>query len=705
MFDTKIGQEMYSWASDLFPINRSLTGDGVRETLQYIKRIFPDLEINGVRTGTKVFDWEIPQEWHVTDAYIITPDGEKIADFKQNNLHLMGYSTGVNQKMSLDELQEHLYSLKDLPEAIPYITSYYSKNWKFCISEDQRKSLPEGEYTVVIDSSFKDGELNYGELLIKGSEKNEILISTYICHPSMGNNELSGPVVTMQLINWLQNQENLRYSYRIVFVPETIGSIAYIQANYPELKKNTVGGFVITCVGDDNNYSLLHSKWETTLMDKIGLNVLKHHTNGVFKKYSFLDRGSDERQYSSVGVDIPMISLMRSKYGEYKEYHTSLDNMEFISPEGLFGGFEIHRKAIYILENNYSYKVIMPCEPQLGKKGLYPLQSTKDTQEQVELMMNIIAYSDGELDLLSIAEKVGGDFFVCKSIVDKLIASDLMVLVHDKSKRNFINDLVIRSHDNFDQIYRSNLSFARDSKVNQDYGPLYDAILDNILKNTTLLGEKVSNVEYHERFGWVLSGTNKKAYLGKINLTGKASIEIGNMTYFSGSIIVNGNAHLEIGSYCSLANGIEIFTSNINHPTSFTTTYNLHSNARIVENAMGLELPNFHSNIKQLKKRKDVTIGNDVWIGRDVLIMNGINIGDGCIIGTRSTITKDCEPYGVYVGTPAKLVKYRFNQDIITQLLAIKWWNWSYEKIRRNKPFFDQELAEYSGSLRRIIIE
>jgi virginiamycin A acetyltransferase len=275
----------------------------------------------------------------------------------------------------------------------------------------------------------------------------------------------------------------------------------------------------------------------------------------------------------------------------------------------------------------------------------------------------------------------------------------------DKSKRNFIDDLVIRSHDNFDQIYKSNLNFAQDSKDHQGYEELYDTIFDNILNKTTVLGEKVSNVEYHRRFGWILSGTNNKAYLGKINLTGKSSIEIGNMTYFSGSSILNGNGHLEIGSYCSLANGIEIFTSNINHPTSFVTTYNLHSNSRIVENAMALELPNFHKEIKQLNKKKDVTIGNDVWIGRDVLIMNGINIGDGCIIGTRSTITKDCEPYGVYVGTPAKLVKYRFSQDIITQLLAIKWWKWTYEKISRNKVFFDQDLSEYSGSLRKIIVE
>lgn len=275
----------------------------------------------------------------------------------------------------------------------------------------------------------------------------------------------------------------------------------------------------------------------------------------------------------------------------------------------------------------------------------------------------------------------------------------------DKSLQNFINDLVIRSHDNFDQFYKWNINYVQDEKDHRRYEKLYDIILCDIRNKITVSGEKVTNVEYHKRFGWVLNGTNNKAYLGKMNITENSSIEIGNMTYFSGSSIVNGNGQLEIGAFCSLAKGIEVFTSNINHPMNFATTYNLHSNLRIIENDMGLELPNFHQEIKRLEKKKDVTIGNDVWIGRDVLIMNGISIGDGCIIGARSTITKNCEPYGVYVGSPAKLVKYRFSQDIIRQLLIIKWWKWPYEKISRNKAFFDEDLAEYSGDLYRIIVE
>jgi aminopeptidase-like protein len=425
-----MGEIMYHWASDLFPINRSLTGQGVRDTLSYIKNLAPEFQIKAIPSGTQVFDWTIPNEWNVKDAYIIDPKGNRFAEFRKNNLHLMGYSIGLKKTMSFSELDKHLFSLKEQPSAIPYITSYYKEDWGFCISQEERDALVEGDYQVCIDATLEKGVLNYGELILPGSSEEEILISTYICHPSMANNELSGPVVTLGLIKWLEGIENRKYTYRFVFIPETIGSIAYISTNYKAIKEKVLGGFVVTCVGDDHNYSLLESKFQNSLFDKIGRHVLTYHTNNEYKTYSFLKRGSDERQYSSVGVDLPMISLMRSKYFEYNEYHTSLDNMEFISPEGLLGGFTIHRKAIEILENNETYRITSICEPQLGKRGLYPLQSTKGTQEQVELMMNIIAYSDGELDLLTIADKVEGDFFICKSIVDKLVKSELMVNVN-----------------------------------------------------------------------------------------------------------------------------------------------------------------------------------------------------------------------------------------------------------------------------------
>ncbi|WP_198553765.1 DUF4910 domain-containing protein [Tenacibaculum sp. Bg11-29] len=425
----EIGDLMYKWATDLFPINRSLTGEGVRETLRYIKNVLPELTVKSIASGEQVFDWEIPNEWNVKDAYIETPQGKKIANFKENNLHLMGYSIPINETVSLDDLQLHLHTIKEMPNAIPYVTSYYNENWGFCISENERLQLKEGDYKIVIDSKLEKGELNYAEIILPGTESKEILISTYICHPSMANNELSGPVVTMQLVKWLKEQDQLRYTYRIVFVPETIGSVAYISENFKSLKENVLGGFVVTCVGDDNNFSILTSKWGNSLFDKIGLNVLKNHTNDNFKMYSFLERGSDERQYSSVGVDLPIINLMRSKYGEYKEYHTSLDNLNYISPKGLLGGYEIHRKSIYLLENNYKYKVALPCEPQLGKRGLYPNISTIDTQKKIEVMMNIIAYSDGEKDLIDVANIIEADGGKCISIIKQLMVAKVIVKV------------------------------------------------------------------------------------------------------------------------------------------------------------------------------------------------------------------------------------------------------------------------------------
>lgn len=427
MEEIKVGSEIYEWSKDLFPLNRSLTGQGVRDTLNYINQILPDLEIKSVSSGEQYFDWIIPKEWNVKDAYIIDPLGFKIVDFKVNNLHLAGYSTPVNDYFTLDQLKKHLFYIPEQSDAIPYITSYYSENWGFCITYNQFLSLKDGLYKVVIDSSLENGVMNYGECLIKGESATEVLLSTYICHPSMANNEISGIVVTTAIAKWLYSVGKLKYSYRIVFVPETIGSICYISKNYQNLRENTLGGFVVTCVGDDNNYSLLKSKNGDTIFDKIGEHVLKFHTNNTFKTYSFLQRGSDERQYSSVGVDLPIVSLMRSKYGEYKEYHTSLDNLNFISPDGLNGGYLIHKMAIEILEKNEIYKTKFICEPQLGKRGLYPLQSDKNSHKKVELMMNIIAYSDGKKNILDISEEINSNFFDCLIWVEKLRKENILI--------------------------------------------------------------------------------------------------------------------------------------------------------------------------------------------------------------------------------------------------------------------------------------
>ena len=252
-----IGNDIYKFAKKLWPINRSLTGKGVRETLDEIKKILPDLVINEVPSGTKVFDWTVPKEWHINEAWIKTPSGKKICDFHKNNLHIVGYSKPIHKKMSLQDLQKNLFSIEAKANAIPYITSYYKENWGFCISQSDRDNLEKGEYEVFIDSKLFEGNLSYGELLIEGEIKSEIFLSTYICHPSMANNELSGPCVTTFLAKWISSLKKRKYSYRIIFIPETIGSVTYLSKNFKEMKKNIIAGFNVTCIGDDRKYSFL----------------------------------------------------------------------------------------------------------------------------------------------------------------------------------------------------------------------------------------------------------------------------------------------------------------------------------------------------------------------------------------------------------------------------------------------------------------
>jgi len=344
-----LGLKMHELCQELFPICRSITGDGFRQSLSILSRHMPNLKTNEVPTGTKCFDWEIPKEWNIKDAYIIAPNGKKICDFKQSNLHVVGYSIPVNKKITLDELQEHLYSLPEQPNAIPYVTSYYKERWGFCLTHDDRVKLSAGEYHVFIDSELKNGSLTYGELIIPGESDKQILLSSYLCHPSMANNELSGPVVMTFLAKWLSELNSRKYTYRIIIIPETIGSIAYLSHNYKEMKTKIIAGFNITCIGDERAYSYLPSRQGNTLSDKAAQHVLKH-SQPDFIAYSYLDRGSDERQYCSPGIDLPICSIMRTKYGYYPEYHTSLDDLNLVTPEGLFGGYEVLRKTIECLE-------------------------------------------------------------------------------------------------------------------------------------------------------------------------------------------------------------------------------------------------------------------------------------------------------------------------------------------------------------------
>jgi len=422
-----IGQEMYDWAVDLFPINRSLSGDGVRQTLQYIKNIIPELEVNEVPSGAKCFDWTIPQEWNCNDGYIIDPDGNKICDFKTNNLHIVGYSTPIDSEIELEELIEHLYYLEEQPTAIPYITSYYSPRWGFCLSFNEFQKLKKGTYKVKINSELKDGNLTYGEIKLKGESEKEIFLSTYVCHPSMANNELSGPVVTTALVNFIKSLKGRKYSYRIVFIPETIGSITYISRNIDDMKKNIIAGFNVTTIGDDRSYSYIPTRYGNTLSDKVSKHVLQDID---YVEYSFLDRGSDERQYCSPGVDLPIATICRTKYGVYPEYHTSLDDLTVISPSGLYGGYEKIKKAIELLEKNNYYKVNVLCEPQLGKRGLYPTISTKTSGDIVRTMMDFIAYADGNNDLIDIANIIGVQAEELFDIADKMKTAKLIETVH-----------------------------------------------------------------------------------------------------------------------------------------------------------------------------------------------------------------------------------------------------------------------------------
>ncbi len=419
---------MYDFVRELFPICRSITGDGVRRTLAIIKREIPDLHVDEVASGTQAFDWTVPNEWSIRGGYIEDSAGHRIVDFADNNLHIVGYSTPIDATMELNELQRHLHSLPDQPDAIPYVTSYYKPRWGFCLADRQRKSLKPGKYRVVIDSTLQAGHLSYADYVLPGESRDEVLISTYVCHPSMANNELSGPAVAVWLAKSLMSLTTRRLTYRFVFVPETIGSIVYLSRHLEYLQQHVIAGFVITCVGDDRGYSLMPSREGTTLADRVAEHVLQHHVDN-FTKYSFLQRGSDERQYCSVGVDLPVTSIMRSKYAAYDEYHTSLDNMDLISPQGLSGAYRLYSLCLRILEANRCYRTSGPCEPQLGRRGLYPTLSTKDSAAQVRSMMNFLAYADGQRDLLAIAEIIGVPAVELIPLAEQLLQADVLVAV------------------------------------------------------------------------------------------------------------------------------------------------------------------------------------------------------------------------------------------------------------------------------------
>jgi len=412
-------------------IYRSITGIGNYILLKQIKLIHPELKVLYFKSGTKVFDWKIPKEWNIHEAFILDKNGNKVIDFKNNFLHVVGYSKSINKNVTKKDLLKKIFTLKKIPNAIPYVTAYYKKNfYGFCASYYQLAKIKKNytnqdKFKLYINSRFKNnGKLHYGEIVLKGKSKREILISTYFCHPLMANNEHSGPIVSMALINYFKKIK-LNYTLRFLFIPETIGSIAYIYKNLELIKNNTMCGFNLSCIGDEGGHSYMLSKFENSLSDKALLAAYKKLKISA-KKYSFLKRGSDERQYSSPGVNLPVTSIFKTKYGEYKEYHTSLDDFNLVTKKGIYSGFRVAKEAINILNNYIIPKNLIICEPNMGKRGLYPLISTKK-KSITKWYMDYLMYADGTRNIEDIAKVININISTAKKINNFLKKKKLII--------------------------------------------------------------------------------------------------------------------------------------------------------------------------------------------------------------------------------------------------------------------------------------
>lgn len=399
-------RKLITLAKKLYPINRSITGKGVIQTLKIIKtNHLPKLKIKKIRSGTIVYDWKIPPEWNIKNAFIKDESGKKIIDYKKNNLHIVSYSKKINRYIGKKELDKHLFSIPKKPKAIPYVTSYYKSFWGFSLSHQKRKKIKGKRFLVHINSNFNyKGHLSYGEFYLKGRSSKEILITTYVCHPSMANDETSGPVISTFVAKYFKCLKN-KYSMRFIFIPETIGSIAYIHKNFKKLKKNIIASYCLSCIGDDKNYSIILSKYGNALSDLAALEALKK-LKVKYKKYSFLYRGSDERQFNSPGVEIPMTVLLRSKFGTYPEYHTSLDNFNVVTEKGLRGGYKFVKRVVSVVQNKIVPISKVVCEPMMSKRKLRPTISKGQIHQNQENIMNFISYSDGKNDLIKIANLI-----------------------------------------------------------------------------------------------------------------------------------------------------------------------------------------------------------------------------------------------------------------------------------------------------------
>jgi aminopeptidase-like protein len=418
---------MESYFDRLWPILRSITGPGVRQTLSILAELLP-LRTTEIPSGTQVFDWTIPQEWVLKDAYVADLLGNRIIDVQSNTLHILNYSIGFNGVVSFEELDQHLYSLPEQPEAIPYVTSYYKPRWGFCISHSARQALDRNAfYTVAIDAQHINGSLTLAEAVLPGDSDNEVLISTYICHPSMANNELSGPLVAAFLYNELATLPNRRFTYRFIFAPETIGAIAYLAMNGARLRATLVAGFVLTCLGDRGSFTYKRSRTGDSLADRAATTVLRSCFPEGHTIVDFFPMGSDERQYCSPGFNLPVGSLMRTMYGRFPEYHTSLDNKDFICFDALVESVRTLRAMVECLEANRAYLRTMPyCEIKLDKYGFYPDLNIKSCPGDKEATNWLLNYSDGRHDLIDISNLSGVEFQKLRAAAPRLVDAGII---------------------------------------------------------------------------------------------------------------------------------------------------------------------------------------------------------------------------------------------------------------------------------------
>jgi len=416
------GEEMYHLAERLYPICRSITGNGVRETLNILQEIVP-LELHEVPTGTSIFDWTVPKEWNIRDAYVRNMQGEKLIAFDRCNLHVVNYSTPISATVSLQELKAHTHTLPDHPQWIPYRTSYYKEDWGFCMSHDQLQSLPDGDYQVSIDASLENGSLTYGECLLPGDTADEILISTHVCHPSLANDNLSGVAVAAFLARHLR-QCNRRYSYRFLFIPGTIGSIAWLALNEP-ITGSIRHGVVLSGVGDRGSITYKRSRRGNAEVDRAFHHVLDARGGQVIEFHPY---GYDERQFCSPGFDLPVGCMMRTPFGQYPEYHTSADNLSFISRESLQDSFIVCTEVLSVIEDNRVYVNQNPkCEPQLGRRGLYRSVGGETHSRETEMaLLWVLNLSDGTQSLLDIAERSGCRFRSIRDAAERLIECGLL---------------------------------------------------------------------------------------------------------------------------------------------------------------------------------------------------------------------------------------------------------------------------------------